>query len=165
MMRTLYQTIGLVTLGLSLNVEAAPPDFSLCDGLTVQGGLRGMCYGYQASGCSFESEEQNCIQLEFVFREKALSLGQDIFMPGSQIPGRDCVLSELTCGVDNLSYTLEAPGLSGSVLTINCDMTISNAAAVCADFAADRCSLLGGMDDASLFLPQIEMDQAFCFPE
>lgn len=96
---------GMVALVAGASVVAAPPDFGLCDTVTVENGLRGMCYGYQASGCSYESEEQNCIQLELIYAEKAAELGLDPTIPGSRIP---CLVEATNCRGTRVTYVISS---------------------------------------------------------
>ena len=160
-MKNLFVLAGLVIFAASFGVEAAPPDFSLCDDVPVKRGLRGMCYGYQASGCSYESEEQNCIQLELVFNEKADSLALfNLIMPGSQPAEGDCILTP-TCQISSIKYSVSLPS-SVAIKKFTCDFSIGSAADICAEDIHDFCRKRGSNDSLSLIRSQVVIDQRDC---
>ena len=153
-MKNLFALAGLLFLAASLKVSAAPPDFSLCEELPAKNGLRGICYGYQASGCSYLSEEQNCFQLELLFAEKALELDLDPEIPGSQIP---CLAEPRSCFGALLTYSVSIPGVPQSP-RISCDFN-ANSIDDCAGRLADFCYEITGEDVFTSFQSQVAIDK------
>jgi hypothetical protein len=120
-----------------------------------------MCYGYQASGCSYGSEEQNCFQLVDVFNEKADSLGLvDLVMPGSQLPEGDCLLIPSCIPESGISYDIYPPEGS-SIRGVFCNLVIDNATD-CAGLLYSRCQIRGSDDSLLLIQSQVDIHQEEC---